>query len=116
MVSNKKCLCKWIALMDVLVPSMLGLDRVHCAKKIYTKKKNTKKYSPHLSIYITFHHCVIFIVFYFAAQCSAVILFCWIQCSSPWLVLVHTVLLSLCLLMWYEYWFYPRKQSSRLIK
>jgi len=24
--------------MDVLVPSMLGLDRVHCAKKIYTKK------------------------------------------------------------------------------
>ena len=31
-----------MALMDVLVPSMLGLDRVHCAKKIYTKKKIQK--------------------------------------------------------------------------
>jgi len=26
--------------MDVLVPSMLSLDRVHCAKKIYTKKNH----------------------------------------------------------------------------
>jgi len=40
--------------MDVLVPSMLRLGRVHCAKKIFTKKK-----SSHLSIYIIFYRCVI---------------------------------------------------------
>ena len=38
---------------------MLGLDRVHCAKKIYTKKEIQKKKSSHLSIYIIFYHCVI---------------------------------------------------------
>jgi len=43
-------------------------------------------------------------VFYFAAQCSAVILFCWFQCSSPWLVWF-----MFCLLVWYKYWFYPGK-------
>ena len=39
------------------------------------------------------------------------LMFCWIQCSSQWLV-VHVLLLSLCLLLWYKYCVLPRKVVS----
>ena len=85
-------------------------------KKYIQKKKSKKKIisSFHLYHLLSFcHNCLLC----FILQLSVVLWFSsvWIQCSSPWLVVVY-VLLSVCWFMWYKYWFYPGKWCSCLIK